>query len=164
MATYYFVLSLLSALFLGLFLLQSRSLRRKKKALGKIWAYWPSDLSPALFVQRLLYLLIFLVYPGWAIYQTASSGKVSDGAYYLMWFLVLLNLVPGWKILIGKEGILYRRTFIPWSKVRERRIIPKRKRTILEIRGEFIFTFSRKKILFLPLPKKMQLPELDIIE
>jgi hypothetical protein len=117
------------------FALSLKSYRRNKRLVGRVQAQWSIRFNLAYPWEWLRWLSLFGLL-GLAAALLVLKPAVIDpyGALALV-FLVLAFFPRNNFVVVGEAGILDRSVFVPWTAVRERRIVEDRGRRYLEIKA-----------------------------
>lgn len=151
----YYLTFILAFLTLILFL---TILRIKKKSAGKILAQWSSIYNLSTPLSWIAISFIFLYFL-WCLYQIIQDPRASDGHHRLMFLIIFLSTSPLGNIYLGSEGIILGMRFIPWKKIKEKKIILKGRRRYLEIKKPSASS-SKLKIYKIHLPRKVMIDNL----
>jgi len=111
-----------------------KAYRRNVERLGSIQARWSIRYDLSLGENRFRLILLLLLIVLWVVLLSRRPGLVPwvDG---LAIIVLSLAFFPRYNfIVVGSEGVLDRWIFIPWTSVRERRIVEDRGRKRLELR------------------------------
>lgn len=116
------------------FILNLASFRRSRKLVGRVQAQWSERFNPAYPGEWLRWALLVGVL-GMAVALFFLRPASIDPYWSLgLVFLILAFFPRNNFIVVGEAGLLDRSVFIPWSSVRERRIVEERGRRYLEIK------------------------------
>ncbi len=116
------------------FILNLSSFRRSRKLVGRVQAQWSERFNPAYPRERLRWVFLIGVL-GMAVALFFLRPASADPYWSLgLVFLILAFYPRNNFVVIGDAGLLDRSVFIPWSSVRERRIVEEKGRRYLEIK------------------------------
>ncbi len=116
------------------FFLNLASFRRGKRLVGVVRAQWSVRFNLSYPWERLRWLFLAGLF-GTAAVLVFLRPAVSDPYWSLGLVLLVLAFYPRNNIIVvGDAGLLDRSVFVPWSSVRERRVVEEKGRRYLEIK------------------------------
>lgn len=98
---------------------------------GMLLVKWSSLFNLSFPMSWVRWAAVFL-YLGWCVYQISVSPGSNSGHMSLMLLVLLFSFSPRGNIYVGSEGIVFRMKFIPWTAVRERKMVMRGRRNYLE--------------------------------
>ena len=128
--------SVVFVLALAAFVLNLRSYRKSKRLVGRVEAQWSVRFNLAYSWEWLRWVCLVGVL-GVAVALIYLRPAAVDPYWSLGLVLLVLAFYPrSTFVVVGDAGLLDRSVFVPWSSVRERKVVEDKGRRYLEVKIE----------------------------